>query len=100
MGATGYGYTAFGALMSEDGPWADDAVTYSHTANRLRSALSLSQPNGPAWSQSYAYDAANRLTNVTSPAGAFGYAYKVGQSVSLCLPRQKTHPAQWRGHHE
>jgi len=48
VGTTRYGYTAFGALQSEDGPWANDAVSYSHTANRLRSGLSLSQPNGPA----------------------------------------------------
>ena len=57
------------------GPWADDAVMYSYTANRLRSGLSLAQASGPAWSQSYAYDAANRLSTLTSPAGAFGYTY-------------------------
>ena len=75
VGATGYGYTAFGALQGEDGPWADDAVMYSYTANRLRSGLSLAQASGPAWSQSYAYDAANRLSTLTSPAGTFGYTY-------------------------
>lgn len=69
VGTTSYGFTVFGALQNEDGPWADDAVSYSYTANRLRSGVSLSQPNGPAWTQTYAYDAANRLTTVTSPAG-------------------------------
>ena len=33
VGTTGYGYTSFGALQSEDGPWAADTVTYSHTGN-------------------------------------------------------------------
>jgi len=44
VGTTGYGYTAFGALQGEDGPWADDAVTYSYTANRMRAGLSLGTP--------------------------------------------------------
>jgi RHS repeat-associated protein len=75
VGTTRYGYTVFGALQSEDGPWDDDTVTNSYTANRLRSGLNLAQPNATAWAQSYAYDAASRLTNITSPAGAFGYSY-------------------------
>ena len=83
VGTTGYSYTAFGALQSEDGPWADDAVTYSYPANRLRSGLSLAQASGPAWSQSYADDTANRLSTLTSPAGAFGYTYgSVGTDVT------------------
>ena len=48
LGTTGYKYTAFGSPQSEDGPWADDAVNYSYTANRLRSGLSLTRPNAAA----------------------------------------------------
>src|SRR4030095_10347070 len=77
VGTTTYGYAAFGALASEDGPWADDIVTYSY-ANRLRSSLSLAQPNASPWVQSYAYDATRRLTHVTSAAGSFGYQYNPG----------------------
>src|SRR5439155_14419655 len=40
--------------------------------NRLRTALALQQPTG-AWTNGFIYDAAARLTNVTSQAGSFGY---------------------------
>jgi hypothetical protein len=53
VGATAYRYTAFGAVLSEDGPWADDTVSYAYTANRLRQSMSLLQPNSTAWSQTY-----------------------------------------------
>lgn len=81
VGTTRYGWTASGQLLSEDGPWPDDtvSVTYLH---RLRTGLNAAQPNAAAWAQTYAYDAMKRLTNLTSAAGAFGYAYDVGQSVS------------------
>jgi RHS repeat-associated protein len=38
----------------------------------------LEQPNGSDWVQSYAYDPANRLESIASPAGAFGYTYNPG----------------------
>src|SRR3989442_11666486 len=72
-GTTAYGYTSFGALQSEDGPWDSDTVTYSYT-NQLRSGLSLSQPNASPWTVGYGYDAASRLQSLSSPAGAFSYA--------------------------
>jgi RHS repeat-associated protein len=73
--------TAIGQLLSEDGPWSDDTVSLTYQ-NRLRAGLSVTQPNAAAWSQSYAYDAMKRLTNLASAAGSFGYDYKVGPSVS------------------
>src|SRR6266487_5211176 len=79
VGTNRYTYTAWGALLSEDGPWADDTVTYAYTTNRLRSKLTLGQPNASDWAQTYAYDKANRLTNTTSPAGAFGYRLRTGK---------------------
>jgi YD repeat-containing protein len=74
VGTTKRSYTAVGQLLSEDGPWASDTVTYSYT-NRLRSSLSLQQPSASAWTNGYAYDAMKRLTNITSLAGSFGYQY-------------------------
>jgi hypothetical protein len=71
VGTTRYGYTRFGSLQTEDGPWADDTVTYSYTANRLRTGLSLQQPSDSPWSVTYTHDTANRLKTVTSPAGEF-----------------------------
>ena len=69
-----YTYHANGQLGSEDGPWADDTVSYSYN-NGLRSGLSLLQPGAGAWAQSLFYDPAKRLETVTSPAGQFGYQY-------------------------
>jgi YD repeat-containing protein len=75
VGTTIYTYTDFGALQSEDGPWNADTVSYTHTTNQLRSGLSLLQPNASPWAQSYGYDDSDRLTGITSPAGAFAYQY-------------------------
>src|SRR6266404_3323043 len=69
-----YIYSAVGQLLSEDGPWNDDTVSYT-IQNRLRTGLSLLAPNGSPWTQTYGYDGAKRLTNVTSSAGSFGYSY-------------------------
>src|SRR5262245_37903251 len=52
-------------------------VSYSYT-NRLRSALSLDQPQGGAWTQAYGYDSAKRLASLSSGPGAFAYSYHGG----------------------
>ena len=84
VGTTAYGYTATGQILNEDGPWDQDTVAYSYN-NGLRSGLTLVQPNASDWAQTYAYDAIKRLTNVTSPAGAFGYEYPVGTGSTPSL---------------
>ena len=76
-----YTYTDGGFLASEDGPWDQDTVSYSWN-NRLPSGLTLLQPNAPSWTQSYGYDAGNRLQTVGSPAGTFTYTYNVFDSVA------------------
>jgi RHS repeat-associated protein len=70
-GTTKYAYATGGQLWTEDGPFSSDTVTNSYN-NRLRTALSLAQPTGK-WTNSFGYDAAKRLTNVTSQAGSFAY---------------------------
>jgi RHS repeat-associated protein len=88
MGTTAYGYDAVGQLLSEDGPWADDSVSYMYN-NRLRTSVSVLAPDASAWTENYGYDAAKRLRTTASPAGNFGYTYdpvrhqQVGQ---LTLP--------------
>jgi RHS repeat-associated protein len=74
VGTTVYDYDTAGQLLSEDGPWANDTVSYTYQS-RLRTSLSVQAPNADAWSQSYGYDSARRLTSVSSPAGAFNYTY-------------------------
>ena len=68
VGTTRFTYTVFGALASEDGPWHGDTVSYSDNDARMRSGLSLQQPNASPWVQTYAYDPARRLTNVRRKA--------------------------------
>jgi RHS repeat-associated protein len=73
VGAMAYSYDAVGQLLSEDGPWANDTMSYTYGSSRLRQTLSLLQPNASAWRQNYGYDSARRLTSVTSPASEFDY---------------------------
>ena len=82
-GTTRYAYADWGGLLSEDGPWDHDTITYGYTTNRMRSRATLLQPNAADWIQSYAYDAAGRLTNITSPAGAFGYHYDTARNLMV-----------------
>jgi RHS repeat-associated protein len=78
VGTTTYSYDQVGQLLSAGGLWPNDTVSYTY-ANRLRTGLSLPAPNSSAWSQSYGYDTARRLTKLTSPAGIFGYLYDPAQ---------------------
>jgi RHS repeat-associated protein len=87
VGVTKYTYTSGGFLYTEDGPFAGDTVTNVYS-NRLRVGLGLQQPTG-AWTNGFAYDDAKRLTNVTSQAGSFGYAY---DAVRLQLPAKLSLP--------
>ncbi|MGD1089603.1 MAG: hypothetical protein ABR955_12910, partial [Verrucomicrobiota bacterium] len=74
VGTTAYSYDPVGQLLSENGPWTNDTVSYTYT-NRLRTGLSLLQPNTSPWTESYGYDSSRRLTSLTSAAGTFGYTY-------------------------
>ncbi|MGH7971560.1 MAG: RHS repeat-associated core domain-containing protein, partial [Limisphaerales bacterium] len=67
-------YTGIGQLQTEVGPWTSDGVTNGY-AQQMRQTLSLAQPSSGAWSQSYGYDSAWRMTSLASPAGSFGYGY-------------------------
>src|SRR5438445_2294092 len=88
VGTTKYTYYAGGLLNTEDGPWSSDTVSYTYN-NRLRASLSLQQPAG-SWTNGFTWDAAHRLSTVSSPAGTFAYSYKVGQAsrlpIKLALP--------------
>ena len=79
VGTSKYTYDGAGQILSEDGPWDSDTVSYTYSA-RLRSSLNLFQPGASAWTNGYGYDAAKRLTDVTSQAGTFGYTYPAASS--------------------
>jgi RHS repeat-associated protein len=78
VGTTAYTYDQVGELLSEGGLWPNDTVTYTY-AERLRDGLSLQAPNAAPWVQVYLYDNLQRLMNLTSPAGMFGYTYDAVQ---------------------
>ena len=63
-------------------------VTYGYNSGQRRNSLSLLQPNASAWSQSYTYDTASRLSTLSSSAGTFTYKYFRGGSwiTNLALP--------------
>jgi len=87
VGTTEYTYDQVGQLLTQVGPFANDAMTNTYV-NRLRTSLVLQQPTG-LWTNGFACDKARRLTNVTSPAGAFGYAYdtvRATRAAQLSLP--------------
>src|ERR1700720_4941341 len=79
VGTTVYTYDQVGQLLTQVGPLGTDAMTNTY-ANRLRTRLVLQQPTG-LWTNAFAYDAARRLTNVTSPAGSFAYTYDALRSM-------------------
>jgi RHS repeat-associated protein len=81
VGTTVYSYDPAGQVLSEDGPWDSDTVSYTYQ-NRLRKGLGLAAPNASPWAQSYGYDVARRLTNVTSQAGSFTYLLAGSGSAS------------------
>jgi len=84
-GTTKYTYTVGGQLYTEDGPFISDTVTNTYN-NRLRVGLDLQQPTG-VWTNRFGYDAAKRLTNVTSQAGSFGYALGGSSSTSTQIKK-------------
>ncbi len=79
VGTTKFTYTDAGQLLSEDGPWANDTVSYGYT-HRQRTLMSVLQPNASPWTQSYGYDGISRLSSVASAAGNFDYGYLSGIS--------------------
>jgi RHS repeat-associated protein len=81
VGTHAFTWMPWGALASEDGPWADDTVAYGYDDALLRETLNLLQPNGSAWTQNYAYDDQWRLTNITAPSGAFAYTWTGARAI-------------------
>ena len=77
VGASAFGYTATGQLQSETGPWPSNGVSLAYTQG-LRTSFSI---NYPLSTINYSYDAAWRLTGLTTPAGPFSYAYDAQRST-------------------
>ena len=93
VGTSSFSYSGFGALRSEDGPWASDTVTNGYNNARMRSNLSLSQPNGGDWVESFGYDSSKRFTTLSAPSGSYSYVYSAAHPQlpeKLFLPSGNT----------
>jgi RHS repeat-associated protein len=89
-GTTVYSYTSSG-LASEDGPWSSDTVNYSYhpLAHGSVTNVSVAQPSTTnQYTVTYGYDAAHRVSTVSSTAGSFSYTYRNPgrQWTNLALP--------------
>jgi YD repeat-containing protein len=85
---TQYAYDEARRKTSETTPKSEViGYTYDPNVPHLRTGLTVSQPSG-SWSQTYHYDAADRLHTTTAPAGTFTYAYSAGATLwtNLALP--------------
>ena len=80
VGTTKYTY-ANGLLATEVGPWTSSTLTYGYNNARRRSQLVIGQPTGNAWTNTYGYDAAGRMSSVVSPAGKFAYQFNAPGSL-------------------
>ncbi len=95
VGTTTFIWTSNGLLASEASPWSSDTLSYGYSQGH-RTNISLTQPSGGPWTQTYGYDSAWRMTGITSSAGTFGYAYPFApQPVS---GRRRFHCSNWRIH--
>jgi RHS repeat-associated protein len=83
LGVTSFGFGNNGQMLMEDGPWEDDRVDYSFAVHGMLTGVSLQQPGTAPWTLAYGYDTINRLTNITSQAGIFGYSYMGPNSLSV-----------------
>ena len=80
VGTHTFNYDDYGRLLSQSGPFANDTQSYSYDALQRLSAQSVGRgASGGTQSQSYAYDALGRLSslnsNGTQGVGAFAYHY-------------------------
>jgi len=90
-----YSYDAAGQLLSEGGIWSHDTVTYSYK-NRLRTGLTVPNPNASPWNENYDYDSARRLRSLTSPAGTFSFQFLDSKPSTLIAQLSLPNGAAWK----
>jgi RHS repeat-associated protein len=71
LGATVFTYDVLGRLLSENGPWSGDTVSYDYDSSGRRDWMKINATD----QTSYGYDVLERLSSLTSPAGTFNYSY-------------------------
>ncbi len=100
VGTHGFSYSNTGRLLGQDGPFANDNQSYGYDGpGRLISQSVERGTSGGTQSQSYTFDALERLATLTSGGtqgvGAFTYNYvgNTGMLNRLDLPN-RTHTSQ------
>ncbi len=83
VGANGYAYDANSRLLSFDGPWADDTITYGYDPLGRQTNLTVqgSPPTG------YRYDALSRLTELQVGSDPHVYSYNAASPLVRRLDR-------------
>jgi RHS repeat-associated protein len=84
-GTTTFTYDRQGILRSEDGPYANDKLTYTPDALGRRATTTTTLPSGSTEQVSYSYDYLGRLDAVTNPAGTFDYQYSSNNDLLTYL---------------
>jgi RHS repeat-associated protein len=87
-GNTAFSYSSLGLITGEDGPWTNDAITYSYT-NQLRSTMTVAADLlASSWQQTYGYDPGKRPKFLTTSDGSYTYNYwRAGHLfTNLALP--------------
>ena len=83
VGVTKWTYDVLGNLMSMDGPWANDTVSYTYDEDGWRSSMKI----GDNFTVSYNRNQQGKTTSVESPAGEFDYSYAPsGELSALDMP--------------
>ncbi|MCI5138475.1 MAG: RHS repeat protein [Candidatus Electrothrix sp. AR1] len=71
IGLTAYSYDANSRILSVDGPWDNDTLTYQYDVLGRRTGVTPQSGTALA----YTYDSLNRLTQIQGGSRAYSYAY-------------------------
>jgi RHS repeat-associated protein len=80
-----YTYDANSRLLTVDGPWPNDKITYQYDA--LDRKTGLTWENGKGQPVSYSYDNLNRLTNINVGGQVYTYSYTGASPLVQSLTR-------------
>ncbi len=84
LGTDTFTFTPAGQFQSETSPWTNATLTLGYTQGH-RTSLTLAQPTGGNWAQTYVHDLEWRLITNTAPAGNFIYSYPASSPSALVM---------------
>ena len=72
LGTTGWSYDGVRRSTGEDGPWANDSITYGYDSLERLQNLSIGRDATNSDTESFGFDGLGRLASLTASAGSFG----------------------------